>query len=255
MHSIKFKLFSKFEDVLRHGISTREGGVSEGHLSSLNLGLDVDDSEENLAENYQRFCSVVGIDENKLALANQQHTDNILLIKDLADLQGKFGWKNPHFAVDGFITNLKDLPLSVRFADCQGVLLFDPIKKVVAAIHCGWRGNIQNIIGNAVRLMMKEFDCSPENILVGISQSLGPCCAEFTDPAKELPGWMQKYVNENRHVDFWQCSFDQLTRAGINEKNIEILRRCTVCEKDKFFSYRGGKKKTGHMAAVIELIQ
>lgn len=146
----------------------------------------------------------------------------------------------------------------VRFADCQGVLFFDPISRVVAAVHSGWRGNVQNIIGKAAKKMVEEFGCSAENILVGISQSLGPCHAEFGDPVRELPEWMQKYVGKNagvkeRHVDLWQCSFDQLTEEGVLPKNIEIMRRCTVCENDTFFSYRVEGEKCGRMGVVIEL--
>lgn len=237
MHFLKFKIFAGFEDVLKHGLSTREGDV-------------------NLADKLSIFCGAVGVDENRIVTGVQKHTDRILILKDVPG--DGLGWDKPVEACDGFITNMKNLPLMVRFADCQGVLFFDPLKKVVAAVHSGWRGNVQNIIGKAARKMVEEFGCEAENILVGISQSLGPCHAEFTDPAKELPEWMQKYVGKNaevkeRHVDLWQCSFDQLTEAGVLAKNIEIMRRCTVCENDTFFSYRVEGEKCGRMGGVIEL--
>lgn len=252
MHFLKFKIFEKFGDVLKHGLSTRVGGVSEGYLSSLNLGQFLGDSEENLRENYKRFCGAVGVDEGRLVMAEQEHGDEILILKK--DLAGSnYGWNKPVKGYDGFITDVVSLPLFVRFADCQGALFFDPVKRVIAAVHSGWRGNVKNILGKCVRKIVEEFGCKSSDIFVGISQSLGPCCAEFSEPAKELPEWMRKYIGgeDGRHVDLWKCSFDQLVAEGVRPENVEIMRRCTVCENDIFFSYRGGKKKTGHMGAVI----
>lgn len=244
----------------------RDGGVSEGHLASLNLGFDVGDKEGNLHENYKRFCGMVGVPMDRLIVALQEHSDKILTVdgadgratgtmcrhKTTGVTAARHALPKPVSGIDGFITNTPGLPLMVRFADCQGVFMFDPIKRVIAAVHSGWRGNVKNIIGKAVKRMVTEFGCDACDILVGISPSLGPCCAEFSDPANELPSFMQKYVS-GRRVDFWQCSFDQLIDAGVLPEHIEIARHCTVCENDKFFSYRGGQKKTGHMGGVIML--
>lgn len=246
MHLLKFKIFEAFEDEMQHALSTRKGGVSPGFLESLNLGLEVGDSKINLAENYRRFCEAANVDVNKLVLAEQIHEDRIIKV-----MAGR-GWNNPLSDIDAFITIATGVPLCVRFADCQGVLLYDPVKKAAGAVHCGWRGNTKNIIGKTVIKMRKEFGCNSADLFVGISQSLGPCCAKFSDPKKELPDFMRKYI-ENRHVNLWQCSLDQLADAGVLAKNIELIGRCTVCENNHFFSYRGGKKQTGHMAAVIEL--
>lgn len=222
---------------------------------------------------------------SNLCIAYQRHTDNVLVIDPSSPQKSTIitstpgpvtstpslvtstpgpvthppcGLANPYDAVDGFITATPGIALCVRFADCQGVLFFDPVKRVIAAVHSGWRGNAQNILGKCVAKMTSEFDCNPANILIGISPSLGPCCAEFSDPVNELPEEMHKYISEkipgkNPHVDLWQCSHDQLTSVGIPSENIEIARRCTVCENDHFFSYRGGKKTTGHMAGLIML--
>jgi hypothetical protein len=247
----KFKIFEPFSREIKHGISMREGGVSEGAFESLNLGLKLGDSDENLQKNYKKFCDEVGIDIERLCLGYQEHTDNILCVKSLDDRT--FGLENPFNDIDGFITNMSGIALMVRFADCQGVMMLDPVKRVVAAVHSGWRGNVMNIIGKCVGMMVRDFGCDAGDILVGISPSLGPCCAEFNSPFEELPEFIHKYVKD-RHVDFWQCSLDQLVEAGVSAENIEIARRCTVCENDKFFSYRGGKRKTGHMGGVISLI-
>ncbi len=234
----------------------REAGVSKGYLASLNLSLLKDESElpENVEENYRRFCEAIGVDKSKLALGYQCHEDKIVELFE-EDVRGReFGLDKAFEGVDGLITNARNLPLLVRFADCQGVLFFDPIKKVIAAVHSGWRGNAKNIIGKAVELMKKDFGCDAANILAGISQSLGPCCAEFTFPLIELPKFLHKYLDDKNKVDLWKCSKDQLQEAGVLPQNIEITSRCTVCENNVFFSYRGGNKKTGHMGAIIQLV-
>lgn len=210
-----------------------------------------------MRENYRKFCEAVGVDMEQLVVGMQVHGDEILSLRMSNDLS-KSGWNKPINSTDGFMTNIPGVPLMVKMADCQAVLFFDPVRRVIAAVHSGWRGNVQNIIGKAAQKMIAEFGCKAENILVGISQSLGPCCAEFSEPEKELPEWMQKYVGKNagvkkRHADLWKCSFDQLTEKGVLPKNIEIMRRCTCCESDVFFSYRSEGEKAGRMGAIIEL--
>lgn len=244
----KFKLFEPYEQVIIHGFSGREGGVSSGPFSSLNLGLDVGDSPENIEENYRRFCASADVLFDRIHVAIQDHSDRVLVV----DSESKGGIEKPFTEIDGFITAATGVPILVRFADCQGALIFDPVKKIVAAVHSGWRGNAQNILGKTISRLVKKFDSNPSDILVGISPSLGPCCAEFSDPMVELPEEMHPFVS-GRHVDLWDCSLQQLLAAGVVADNIEMARKCTVCENDKYFSFRGGKRKTGHMGAVIML--
>jgi len=237
-----FKIFNS--DQVAHGISDRHGGVSPAPYDSLNLA--VDDSEDkwsNVAENYRRFCEEVGVDFTRLVVPIQRHTDNILVVKE------GFGIEQPIDHVDGFMTNVVGLPLLVRMADCQPVLMHDPVKRVIAAVHSGWRGSVQNIIGKAVRKMGAEFGSNPADILVAIGPSIGPCCCEFTDPYVELPEEFHKYIDKQLTVDFWKCSLDQLAAEGV--KQIELSGVCTSCNTDKYFSYRSEKPKTGRMAALI----
>mgnify|MGYP001055272422 CR=1 FL=1 len=243
MQLLKFEIFG---DKIMHAVSTRDGGVSSGPYESLDLRLEGGDSPKNVRKNYEIFSEAVGFNLDALAIAHQEHTDKILVISD------PVGLDNAIRGVDGFMTNQKNIPLMVRFADCQGVLFYDPIKQVIAAVHSGWRGNTKNILGKTVAKMKSEFGSNPANILLGISQSLCPKCAEFSDPMMVLPESMHKYIN-GKHVDLWQCSLDQLEASGVLLDNVELMGRCTVCEYDKFFSVRAGKTVTGHMGAVIQL--
>ena len=241
----KFEIFRKFEEVIAHAVSTRNGGVSTGPLESLNLGLQVGDSEENLKENYKRFAAAANIPREKIVIAYQNHTDKVMIIDD-SDGQ-------PVDEVDGFMTATIGLPIMVRFADCQGGLFFDPAKKVIAAVHCGWRGNVQNIFGKTVRQMLKSYGCDPSDILVGIGPSLEPEAAEFSDPFNELPVEMHKYVDSQNKVDLWKCSRDQLMTEGVLAENIEIAGLGTYARVADFFSYRYSGGKMGHMGGVIML--
>jgi len=246
MDILRFSNLEGYGDKILHGLSTRKGGVSEGHFASLNLGFRVGDSFENVEENYRRLLGCLGGDFGRFVVANQEHSDKVVYVDERAN----FGLSGVYEEVDGFITDKVGISLLVRFADCQGVLFFDPVSKVIAAVHCGWRGNVSNILGKTVGRMVSEFGCDASNIIVGVSPSLGPCCAEFTEPLRELPEFMHEFVT-GRHVDLWEVSRMQLMEAGVMEENIEFAGRCTKCEKDVLFSYRGGGKKTGHMGAVI----
>ncbi|MDY0223311.1 MAG: polyphenol oxidase family protein, partial [Desulfobacterium sp.] len=142
--------------------------------------------------------------------------------------------------------------LVIQVADCQPVLLLDPVKKVVANIHSGWRGSIQNIIGRSVDAMVDNFGSDPQTILAGIGPSLGPCCSEFVNYTREIPEHLWIYKDEKEHFNFWRISADQLTERGLKPENITLAGICTRCAADTFFSYRDNNT-TGRFAAVIKL--
>ncbi len=178
----------------------------------------------------------------ELIFANQVHGDKIIAIN-----------KKPEDVPDGdaFITNQKNLSIAVRVADCQGLLVFDPVQKAISAIHSGWRGSTVNIIGKTIQRLKEEYGSNPKDLIVGISPSLGPCCTEFSDPKKELPEFIHPYI-EGHHVDFWSLSIDQLKNEGVMESQIEKTKQCTKCDPAGFYSYRKGD--AGRMAVFISLI-
>jgi len=137
-------------------------------------------------------------------------------------------------------------------ADCQSILLYDPIQKVIANVHCGWRGSTKNIAGRTVDVMNKRFGCNRRDLIAGISPSLGPCCAEFVNYRSEIPQKFWRYKSANDHFDFWALSREQLIAAGLLRENIETGGICTKCNTDAFFSYRG-EGQTGRFASVIGL--
>ncbi len=238
----EFKLFQRFPDLV-HGVFSRSGGVSSNCFDSLNVGLSSGDDPVCVEENRRRILARMGT--QKAVFLNQVHGTNIHVLK-------QENREEPIIA-DGVVTDMQEISLVIQVADCQGVLLFDHEKKVIANVHSGWRGSVQNIIGNCIDVMTTRFKCQPGNIRAGISPSLGPCCAEFINYRDEIPKAFWTYKLPGKlYFDFWKMSCDQMLDKGLKKDNIETMDICTQCNADKFYSYRQ-EKKTGRFACVISL--
>jgi hypothetical protein len=140
----------------------------------------------------------------------------------------------------------------IKQADCQSIVLYDPAHQAVANVHCGWRGNVNNVIGEAVKRMRAAYQTNPARLLAGIGPSLGPCCAQFINYRTEIPARYWTYQVRPHYFDLWRLSRDQLTAAGVLEDHIQIAGICTSCQTRDFFSYRK-EKITGRFATVIVL--
>ena len=148
---------------------------------------------------------------------------------------------------DALITNVPNICLVILIADCVPLLFYDPTRKVIAAVHAGWQGTIKKITETTIEKMIKEFNCSPKDIICGIGPSIGSCCFEIKKDTFDLIYQSLSLNPKNkilieRHgkllCDLWQANKEQLLRKGILEKNIEITKLCTACNVHKFFSYR-----------------
>jgi len=236
-----------------HGVFTRAGGTSRGAFDSLNIGMDSGDEPTAISNNRKLIIRKMGM--KPLVFLNQVHGDTIkVLKKDDNDLSQIFEPGKETYTADGIITNMKGVFLVIQVADCQSVMLYDPDKKVIANIHSGWRGSVANIIGKCVDKMVLEFGCRSEEILAGISPSLGPCCAEFINYKDEIPEHLWKYKQKDKNFfDFWVMSQDQLMEKGVKKENIKNMEICTKCNSDFFYSYRG-EKTTGRFACVISMV-
>ncbi len=251
--SLKFYQFKQLAEYneLRHGVFARQGGASAPPFAGLNVSHGLGDPESNVEANRRRILQTIGGDA--IAFLHQVHGDRIYIIDDLnSNLAGdrNGGLKTPE--ADGVVSSCVDLVLGIQVADCQPVLLFDPVQRIVANIHAGWRGSVVNIAGHTVAAMEASFGCQAKHIRAGVGPSLGPCCAEFKHFRSELPETFWQYKDSRDRFDFWQISVDQLSVAGLKRENIEIGGLCTRCNTDRFFSYRG-EKQTGRFAAVIGL--
>lgn len=139
---------------------------------------------------------------------------------------------------DALITNEPNVPLMVKTADCQGILLYAPDVHALGVVHSGWRGSVQNIVGETIFRMIEQYGCDPSQMQAAISPSLGPCCATFTDPKSELPEFCHPFI-QSKQVDFWSLSLKQLEEAGVIRDHIEPAEHCTKCQPG-YFSHRRG---------------
>ena len=219
-----------------HALFSRRGGVSEGPFASLNLSYNVGDEAERVRENRRRALATLGLP--RLVSLGQVHGDDILALREMPEREEYHGF-------DAAITDVPGLALLIQQADCQAVLLHDPARRVVAAVHCGWRGSVAGIIGKTIARMRADFATDPGDLRVLISPSLGPCCAEFLRYRDELPEWMWAFRAEKpAHFDFWAISRRQLADAGVLPEHIETTGICTRCNRD-YFSYRRAKAESG----------
>ena len=227
---------------------TRHGGVSSGTYASLNVSHGTGDDPADIEENRSRIKHRVGTE--RLLSAHQIHSDRVHVDNGEIDQSHE---------VDGFDALISDKPgtaLMIQQADCQAVLLFDPVNNAIAAVHNGWRGSVVNIIAATIEQMQLHFGTDPARLQARISPSLGPCCAEFVNHEKELPVDFHRFLVGDSHFDFWQISAEQLRGAGLQPESIQIPDVCTSCSKD-YFSYRRavreGTPQCGRHASVIFL--
>lgn len=244
----QFPNLVKFTNI-RHGIFTRKGGFSKNPYQSLNVSYDLGDDETNVKQNRNIVSQC--LDEKELVFAKQVHGTNIIkFIENKKDYIQEIS--DTPLVGDAMITNIPGKNLVVQIADCQSIFMYDPVVGVIANVHSGWRGSINNITSHAILMMKKNFGCNPPDIVASISPSLGPCCSEFINFKKEIPKKFWEYRDGSNHFDFWSATRDQLNDAGVLSENIYLSRICTKCSKDLFFSYRG-EGVTGRFAAVIGL--
>ena len=244
---LQFSQMSAFGFV-SHGIFTRVGGVSLPPFGSLNVSFSTGDKKEHVHTNRELIHHQMG--GTTSVYAHQVHKDGILHVTDRSsNTQLKF--QNCGEG-DAMVTSMPGINLVLQVADCQPVLLVDPVKKVVAAVHSGWRGSILNIVGKTLTVMTEHHGCDPSDIRAGIGPSLGPCCAEFINYETEIPKHLWGYKSDENHFDFWAMTRDQMVVSGVLEENIETANICTKCHSEQFFSYRKANN-TGRFAAVIGL--
>lgn len=234
---------------VRHAVFTRDCGYSEAPYRSLNVSFGLGDLPGNVERN--RSVVLRCMAGGDPVYAEQNHGTDILRFSRNRRI-GTDENPAPPFSGDAMITDISGKVLIVQVADCQSVLLYDPVRNVAANVHSGWRGSIRNIIGRTVGVMKHSFDCLPEDVIAGVGPSLGPCCAEFINYTSEIPEALWKYKDDADHFDFWSLSRDQLSEAGVSAENIDLSGMCTRCNTDRFFSYRG-EGTTGRFAVAIGL--
>jgi len=238
-----------------HAFTGRMGGVSEGYLSSLNLGMHRGDDPENVAKNYAIVANSLGFSLEKLVLANQIHSDIVRVVTE-QDFSGSLSHRD-YPECDALVTNTPGVAIAVFSADCTPILYHDPVTGAVGAAHAGWRGTAAGIAANVVDTMVSAFGCKRSDIRAAIGPNIGVCCFETHADVPEamlaaLGDDAKPYIfpqGEKYRVDLKGINAHFLRRAGV--ENIEIAPECTVCESHRFWSHRVTKGKRGSQIAVI----
>jgi hypothetical protein len=257
---VQFKNFQKYEADLVHCFTTRIGGVSTGECKSLNLGFNRNDKKENVLENYKCLSKTLGIDYKNMVFSNQVHDNKIKEVNEIDRGKGIVE-KNDIIGYDGLITDRKNVCLVTFFADCVPVLIYDKSKKIISAVHSGWRGTVKEIAREAVQMMIEKYHSKIEDIEAAIGPSISKCCFEvgeevFTEVRDTLL-WSDPFCSKNIHakwmIDLQGIIKKTLLNTGIPKENIFDAGICTKCNKDIFFSHRGDNGKTGSLAAIMML--
>jgi YfiH family protein len=217
------------------------------------MALHTNENPKSILKNREIVGRV--LPNRQFIVANQTHSDHIEIIKKPTQQ----GWRELSTAVkdcDALITNQKNIMLTILTADCVPILLFDPQKEVVSAIHAGWNGTHKKILYKTVKKMQKAFDCNPKDIIAGIAPSIGRCCYEvgedvakhFFDDSSAFDTKGEKYMLDLPHINR-----QQLLKAGLSSDNIELSNICTACEVDNYFSYRKEQGCSGRFMSMIGL--
>lgn len=263
VNGVPFYTFPAFDALpfVRHGFSTRLGGVSQGTWASMNLGFSRGDDPAAVRENYRRICRAMGMDADDVVQSDQQHHTH--LYEAGPDDRGRGITREKIIRdVDGLLTNHPRVVLCTLYADCVPLLFVDPIRRVAASSHSGWKGTAARMGAVTVERMVSAYGCRREDILAGIGPSIGPCCFEVDAPVYEAfaslndwfdAGCFQALPHGKYHLDLWEINRRILLHAGIREDHITVTDLCTRCRPDVFWSHRAEGDARGSLAAFIEL--
>ncbi|MBE6985348.1 MAG: peptidoglycan editing factor PgeF [Ruminococcaceae bacterium] len=240
-----------------HCFSTRYGGVSEGHLASLNLGVHRGDKPQNVLDNYKILGNAVGFEPKNTVFTKQIHSD---IVERVGAAQRGRGLVFPtEHGCDALVTDEGNVALTVFSADCTPVLLYDPVRRAIGAAHAGWRGTALGIAAKTALKMQEEFGCRMENIHAAIGPCISQCCfqtdADVPEAMRQALGEAAEEAirqeGEKYYVNLKMLNSIHLKRIGI--ERIDIAAECTACEPTRFWSHRRTGGERGSLAAVIML--
>jgi len=252
-------LYLQFESLPQNGrlhqaVFSRQGGVSPEPFTSLNMSVSVPDTKERVYENRRRAYGMYGRDTASLAHAHLVHGAQVVEVTAV-----DYGtWPQG----DGLITNEPGCGLTMNFADCAPIFVYDPVHQAIGLGHAGWQGAVKDLPGALVRAMQIAYGSDPATLLTTVGPCIGPCCYEVGEP---LVGAVQSaFVDSdslfsanphpersNPHFDLGEANRRNLARAGVRQ--IELSGLCTACRTDLFFSHRAEKGRTGRFGTIFIL--
>lgn len=260
---LQFRRLLEYQNVINHAYT---------------LGLDVNfrtakpDKTEITKEEYQKaiisfknICDALGSDYKHIVKTNQEHTKEVKIVNKKYNSEIPDMNLSEYDNTDGLITNKKNIILSTTNADCILLLFFDPVNKVIANVHSGWKGTLQRISVETVKKMKDEYNCNSKNIICCICPSIRKCHFEVEKDVKDLfynefknLEWIDNIIEETIkglkwHIDTVLINKIILEQEGLETKNIIDCGICSVCNQDLIHSFRAEKQGYGLETALIEL--
>lgn len=260
---IQFRKLLEYSDIIRHAYSL--GTDVNFRTAKVNKQQLLRNEYELAINSYKNLCDSIGSNYINTVKTNQNHTDTIKIAnKKIKEDEPDFNLEE-YKETDGIVTNKKNLILSTTNADCILLLFFDPIKKVIANVHSGWRGTLQRISTKAIEKMEKEYNCNTKDIICCICPSIRKCHFEVEKEVKdmfekEFKGIIEKndiitetILNKKWTIDTVLINQVILEEKGLKKENIIDSKICSVCNSNLIHSYRIEKERYGLETAIIEL--
>ncbi|HJC38955.1 MAG TPA: peptidoglycan editing factor PgeF [Candidatus Mediterraneibacter faecigallinarum] len=248
--------------IIRHGFSTRLGGVSEGCWASMNLSFERGDRPEAVMENFRRIGAELGVRCEDMVLSQQTHTANVRVVTG-ADRGKGITRERDYTDVDGLITNEPGICLVTSFADCVPLYFVDPVKKAIGLSHSGWRGTVGKIGKRTVEMMGESFGSDPADILAAVGPSVCMDCYEVSGDVIEKfrqvfdeklwPELFYEKENGKCQLDLWKANELIFLESGILPEHMAVTNLCTHCNSEILYSHRAAGDKRGNLCAFLAL--
>lgn len=261
--TVPFLTYNSLSEInfIKHGFSTRLGGVSEGIFSTMNLAFNRGDDPDAVTENYRRLCNSIGLEFDSLVASAQDH--HTFVRKVTRDDRG-VGITRPRDiqSVDALITDDPEVTLVTYYADCTPLFFVDTVKKTVGLAHAGWRGTVGRIGQKVVEKMTAEYGTNPADLVCAVGPAISKCCYEV-----DLSCAQQFYAlgdldnsrfvfpkkNDKFMLDLLECNRQILVAAGVRPENITLSDLCTRCNSDLLWSHRATNGQRGTMCAFMHI--
>lgn len=260
---LSFESLNSFGDIFNF-VTTRNGAVEGNPYSSFNLGVHSGEDVDTVLKHQETLREAVGISPDCFFLPRQIHGNGVAVIDE--DVLGMSSDERESLLAraDALITDIPMVCIGITTADCVPVLLYDPVKKVVAAVHAGWRGTILHIVSATVRNMTARFGSAPSDLYAAIGPSIGmeqfeigdEVFASFRNSYSDIDKLSIRHAGTGKyHIDLWEANRIDLCDAGVLTEHIEIAGLCTRTYNDLFFSARALGMKSGRFISGIYLKQ
>lgn len=263
-NGVPFLTYNSLSEIktIRHAFSTRLGGVSKGEFTSMNLSFGRGDSDENVTENYKRFCNAAVFDYNTLTASAQDHHT---FVRYVTEENAGIGIYKPRDmqSVDALVTDKKGVTLVTYYADCTPLFFVDTKNNAIALAHAGWRGTVGRIGERVIETMRERCSTDPKDLICAIGPAISKCCYEVDSDCAEnflhladldTDSFVFPKNDGKFMVDLLEANRQILVKAGVNPDNITVSDLCTKCNSELLWSHRATNGKRGTMAAFMTLI-